>query len=467
MEILSTKKEDRNDSTSVDFQKAQWDAWNGKEQWHPMGHPNESLKNPPLIITKGDGVYIEDSNGNRFVDGVAGLWNINCGYNRPEIKNAIIKQLDELVYFSTFSGTAHPRSIELAHLLMQMMEPEDMKRVMFSSGGSDAMETALRIARQYWKMLGYKDRFKFISLKQGYHGTHFGAASVNGNTRFRRNYEPGLPGCFHIDTPWLYRNPYTQDPVRLGELIAELLDREIEFQGADTVAAFIAEPVQGAGGVIVPPDNFFKLCREVCDKHGVLFIADEVVSGFGRTGNMFGSRGWGVKPDIITLAKGISSGYIPLGATVCNARIDEAFANNNDSFGNIAHGYTYAGHPIACAAALAALDIVQKENLPANAATQGDYLMNKIKPFEEKYASVGEVRGKGLMLAIEFVKDKKTKAVAAKDFVSKIAKGCLKHGAFVRTAGNLIILSPPLVINQNEIDIIVNALEKSLDEFDK
>jgi len=440
--------------------------WNGKEQWHPMGHPNDMLKKPPLIINKGRGVYIEDSNGNKMVDGVAGLWNINCGYDRTEIKEAIVKQLDELVYYSTFKGTTHPKSIELAHLLIKMMEPENMKRVMFSSGGSDAMETAMRIARQYWKMLGQKDRFKFISLKQGYHGTHFGAASVNGNTRFRRNYEPMLPGCFHVDVPWDYRNPYTQDQAKLGEICAELVDREIQFQSPDTVAAFIMEPVLGAGGVIVPPDNYMKLVRKVCDKHGVLLIADEVVTGFGRTGSMFGSRAFGVKPDIITLAKGISSGYVPLGATVCNERIDNAFKENEDSFGTIGHGYTYAGHPLACAAAIAALKIVKHEDLPGNAAKQGTYLMDRLKPLEEKYDFVGNVRGKGLMLAVEFVENKASKK-PNRAIVAQIFKLMLTKGAFVRAAGNNIIISPPLVIKREELDIIIDALEFALEEVEK
>ena len=245
------------------------EQWNGKQQWHPMGHPNDMLKKPPKIITKGKGVYIEDSEGNKMIDGVAGLWNVNCGYGRPEIKEAISNQLDELVYYSTFKGTSHPRSIELANVLLKLLEPENMKRVMFSSGGSDAMETAMRIARQYWKMVGQRDRYKFISLKMGYHGTHFGAASVNGNTRFRRNYEPLLAGCSHVDVPWTFRNPFTEDPTELAEICANLLDREIEFQSPDTVAAFIMEPVLGAGGVIVPPENYMKLVREVCDKHGV------------------------------------------------------------------------------------------------------------------------------------------------------------------------------------------------------
>ena len=343
---------------------------------------------------------------------------------------------------------------------MQMTQPENMKRVFYSSGGSDAMETAMKLARQYWKVLGQKDRFKFISLKDGYHGTHFGAASVTGGDRFRKGCEPALPGCYHIESPWMYRNIFTEDdPVLLGQKCAEMLDRTITHLGPATVAAFIAEPVLGAGGVIVPPENFFPLCREICDKHGVLFIADEVICGFGRTGAMFGTRGWGVAPDIMTAAKGITSGYIPLGATLFNERIDEAFANNKDGDGYIAHGYTYSGHPLGCAAALAALDIVEKENLPANAGKQGEYMLNRLKPFVEKYEAVGNVRGKGLMIALELVSDKKTKTPCSKPYISAIYKATLKHGAIVRTSGNKIILSPPLIIQKEEIDVIVDALE--------
>ncbi len=465
MEFSKINEAGEKDLVRIDLQKEMWNEWNGKDQWHPMGHPNDSLKNPPLIIKTGHGVRVEDVDGKTYVDGVGGLWNVNCGYGREEIKKAIVDQMDELVYYSTFRGTSHPRSIELSRKLIEMTAHENMKRVFYSSGGSDAMETALRIARQYWKILGFKDRYKFISLKQGYHGTHFGAASVNGNSRFRRAYEPMLQGCFHLDSPWLYRNPYTDDdPIRLGEIIADQLDRMIQFQGADTVAAFIAEPVQGAGGVIVPPENFFPLCREVCDKHGVLFIADEVITGFGRTGSMFGSRGWDTKPDVMCLAKGISSGYIPLGATMFNEKIDEAFHQNADGFGNIAHGYTYSGHPLGCAAAIASLKIVEDENLPDNAAVQGEYLMKRLKPFEDKFETVGEVRGKGLMVAIELVSDKEKKTPMAKPYVNAIYQKSLDHGAIIRTSGNKLIISPPLVIQQSEIDVVVAALEAAFQE---
>ncbi len=444
----------------IDFLKKN----NAKQQWHPMGHPNDSDAKPPVIITKGEGVFIEDVDGHRVVDGVGGLWNVNCGYGRTEIKEAIVSQLDELVYYSTFRGSTHPRSIELSNVLMEMLDVENMKRVLFSSGGSDAVETAMRIARQYWKMLGQKDRYKFISLRQGYHGTHFGSASVNGNNRFRRNYEPLLPGCFHLDSPWLYRNAYTDDATKLGEICADQLEREIIAQGADTVAAFIMEPVQGAGGVIVPPDNYMKLVREVCDRHGVLLIADEVITGFGRTGSMFGSRAYDVKPDIMCLAKGITSGYIPMGATVVNERIDNAFKENKDGFGAIYHGYTYSGHPLACAAALAALKIVKEENLPENAHIQGNYLMERLKSIEN-HEFLGEIRGKGLMVALEFVEDKVSKKMKNPAYVSKLGDAIFRNGAMVRPSGNLIILSPALVINKHEIDLMVNAIEKGLSEM--
>jgi putrescine---pyruvate transaminase len=363
---------------------------------------------------------------------------------------------------STFRGSSHPRSIELSAVLMQMTEAEEMRRVLYSSGGSDAVETALRIARQYWKMLGFRDRYKFISLRQGYHGTHFGAASVNGNARFRRNYEPLLSGCFHLDSPWLYRNAYTDDPDQLAEICAAQLDREISFQGADTVAAFIMEPVQGAGGVIPPPDNYMRLVREVCDKHGVLLIADEVITGFGRTGAMFGSRAYGVKPDIMCLAKGITSGYIPLGATLVNKRIDDAFKHNSDDFGGIYHGYTYSGHPVACAAALAALQIVRDERLDLNSGTMGERLAKQILALEADFEQVGNVRGKGLMWAVEMVETKKSKKPNAA-FATKVAKAMQKNGVLVRVSGNLLIISPPLVINADEIDTIARVLRQAIE----
>ncbi|MGV2292228.1 aspartate aminotransferase family protein [Trinickia sp. YCB016] len=428
--------------------------------WHPMLHPNEMKAREPIRIMRGDGCYVFDDRGRKLVDGVAGLWNVNVGHNRREVKEAIVRQLDELEYFQLFDGISHPRAEELSTVIAGLLEPEGMRRVVYSSGGSDAVETALKLARQYWRVKGQPDRTKFISLKQGYHGTHFGGASVNGNTVFRRNYEPNLPGCFHVETPWPYRNPFTEDPEELGRICAELLEREIVFQSPDTVAAFIAEPIQGAGGVIVPPANYWPLVREVCDKYGVLLIADEIVTGFGRSGDMFGSRGWGVKPDIMCLAKGISSGYVPLGATVVNARVESAFAENGDFSGAIMHGYTYAGHPVACAAALANLKIVVEEDLPANAKRQGAYLLEQLQDFPARFEAVGEVRGKGLMVALDLVADRATREPIdpASGYANAVAEVARQAGVIVRPVGTKIILSPPLVIEREQIDVLVDAL---------
>ena len=438
-------------------------ATQGSRFWHPMAHPGEMAGREAIRIVRGEGCFIYDDHGNRLVDGVAGLWNVNVGHNRAEVKAAIVRQLDELEYFQLFDGASHPRAEELSRKIIDLLGPEGMTRVIYSSGGSDAVETALKIARQYWRLAGQPERIKFIALKQGYHGTHFGGASVNGNTAFRRNYEPLLPGCFHIETPWTYRNPFTEDPDELARICADLLEREIVFQAPDTVAAFIAEPIQGAGGVIVPPASYWPRVRKVCDKYGVLLIADEVVTGFGRSGSLFGSRLWGVKPDIMAFAKGISSGYIPLGATALNARIESAFMKDQSFSGAIMHGYTYSGHPVACAAGIAALDIVVKEKLPENAAKQGAYLLEQLKPFEKKYATVGEVRGKGLMLALDLVVDKKTREPIdpAQGYANRVAAAARAAGAMVRPVGTKIILSPPLVFERQHVDLLVSALDQA------
>lgn len=436
--------------------------------WHPMVHPNEMKVRKSVHICSGNGVYVIDDQGKTLLDGGAGLWCVNVGHNRAEVKLAIMQQLDELEYFQLFSGVSHPRASELARLLLDFTAVEDMKRAVFSSGGSDAIETGLKLARQYHRLNGEPERTKFISLKQGYHGTHFGGASITGNSMFRRNYEPLLPGCYHLTSPWLYRNPWTDDAEELGRLCAEELDREIQFQVPDTVAAFIAEPIQGVGGVIVPPANYWPLVRAVCDKYGVLLIADEVITGFGRSGSMFGSRGWSVKPDIMCLAKGISSGYIPLGATMVNSRIEQAFNANNDFAGALMHGYTYAGHPVACAAGIAALNIVEREHLPENALAQGEYLLHLLKPLEDRYASVGEVRGKGLMTAIDLVADKKTRKPVDPlgGLASQLAAVAREEGVLVRAAGNKIIISPPLIVQSEHCEKLSDALNVAFKRVD-
>jgi adenosylmethionine-8-amino-7-oxononanoate aminotransferase len=437
---------------------------NAQYLFHPMAHPAAMRKNRPDIIARGEGCWVWDIDGHKMLDGVAGLWSSNLGHSNQAVKKAIVAQLDELPFYNTFRGTTHPRAIELSARIVQTMQPDGVEAVLFGNGGSDAVEGALKIARQYWKLMGHAERTKFISIKQGYHGVHFGGMSVNGLGNVRRAYEPLMPGCFHIDSPWPYRNAYTKDPEDLGRICAGLLEREIQFQGADTVAAFIAEPIQGSGGVIVPPANFWPLVREVCDRHGVLLIADEVVTGFGRAGAMFGTRLWGVKADIWCLAKGISSGYVPLGATALSSKVAAPFLAESGQ-GTVGHGYTYSGHPVAAAAALATLDEIERLDVPGNAARVGAYFQERLAALEPRCRFVGDVRGRGLMACIEMVADKATRATLPRssDLPQRVAREAYQRGAMVRISGPNMILSPPLVITREEIDHLVNILEASFD----
>lgn len=438
---------------------------NAQFLWHPMAHPGAMKKSAPDIIARGDGCWIWDVDGHKMLDGVGGLWASNLGHSNRRVRDAIVAQMDELPFYNVFRGTTHVRAIELSTRLVKMMAPDDVGAVLFSNGGSDAVEGALKIARQYWKLQGQADRFKFISLRQGYHGVHFGGMSVNGNTNFRRAYEPLLPGCFHVDTPWPYHNPYTDDPTRLGEICAELLEREIVFQGPDTVAAFIAEPIQGAGGVIVPPQNYWPLVRQVCDKYGVLLIADEVVTGFGRAGELFGTRLWGVKADLWCLAKGISSGYVPLGATAIGKKVAAVFDADTTGAASVSHGYTYSAHPVAAAAALATLDQIEEFDIPGNAAREGVHLHSRLAPFSERFSFVGDVRGRGLMAGIEMVadRDKRIPMPRTSDVPARVAREAYRRGLMVRISGPNLILSPPLVITRSEVDHLVDVLEASFE----
>lgn len=446
-------------------------ADNAQYLWHPMANPAAMKKTRPDIIARGEGCWVWDVDGHKMLDGVAGLWSSNLGHSCREVRDAIVAQLDELPFFNTFRGTTHPRAIELSARLVDLMQPDGVAAVMFSNGGSDAVEGALKIARQYHKLRGERDRTKFIAMRQGYHGVHFGGMSVNGNTNFRRNYEPLLPGCFHIDSPWLYRNAYVQgtsaeDEAALGRIVAAQLEREIIFQGPDTVAAFIAEPIQGAGGVIVPPANFWPLVREVCDRHGVLLIADEVVTGFGRTGALFGTRLWGVQADLWCLAKGISSGYIPLGATAIGKRIADVFDADASGMAQVTHGYTYSAHPVAAAAALATLDILRDRDVPGHVARVSVPFQQRLRGLVQRHAFVGDVRGHGLMLGIEMVADqaRRTPLPKTSDIPSRVARAAYARGLMVRVSGPNLILSPPLVITPAELDYLCDTLEAAFDE---
>ncbi|RBW56164.1 aspartate aminotransferase family protein [Phaeobacter gallaeciensis] len=437
---------------------------NARHFWHPMAHPKDSQDNPPTILTGGEGVSIIDVDGHKALDAVGGLWNVNLGYSCEPVKQAIADQLSALPYYSTFRGTSNDKAIELSYELADFFVPDGLTRAFFTSGGSDSVEIALKMARQYHRVRGDAGRTKFLSLKQGYHGTHFGGASVNGNAKFRNTYEPMLPGCFHIPSPYTYRNPFDEtDPARLAQLCVRALEAEIAFQGANTIAAFIMEPVLGAGGVIPPHASFMPMVAEVCKKNGILLISDEVITAFGRTGTESGARHWGVQPDIMTTAKAITNGYFPFGAAMIAGHVAEVFEGDTTGIASIDQGYTYSGHPVGAAAALAALSEIRRLKVHENAAVRGAELFAGIKALKEKYDVVGDVRGgEGLMCALELVSDRDTKAPVGKAIPVTLQKAAYEDGVMVRVSGNNVILSPPLVITADDVTKILSALDTGL-----
>lgn len=439
-------------------------ALNAKQLWHPMGHPGDLQSNAPTIIDRAEGVRIFDIDGHETIDAVGGLWCANLGYSNDVVKQAISDQLFKLPYYSAFAGTSNAPAIEAAERVIDFFKPDGMERAFFTSGGSDSVETAMRMARQYHRLRGQPHRIKYLSLKKGYHGTHFGGASVNGNPRFRTTYEPLLPGCFHLPSPYTYRNPFNEsDPAKLAQMVAQAMEDEIIFQDPSTVAAFIMEPIQGAGGVIVPDASFMKLARNICDKHGILMIADEVITGFGRTGDWSGSRHWGVQPDMMTLAKGITSAYFPVGATLVSAKVAEAFESDQSGEGSIYHGYTYSAHPVGMAAVNACLNETVRLDLKTNAATRGSQLFDGLKVLQADFDIIGDVRGgHGLMSAVELVSDRVTKSPMEISSVKRAHKATYEAGTMVRVGGNNLLMSPPLTLTETDVQKILADLRTGL-----
>ncbi|MEM7547080.1 MAG: aspartate aminotransferase family protein [Pseudomonadota bacterium] len=435
---------------------------NGRLMWHPMTSPKDSIDAPPKIITGSEGVTITDIDGHKTVDAVGGLWNVNLGYSCQPVKDAIAAQLDRLPYYSTFRGTSNDVAIELSFELAEFFAEDGMARAFFTSGGSDSVETALRLARQYHKLRAEPGRVKFLSLKKGYHGTHMGGASVNGNANFRTAYEPLLPGCYHIPAPYTYRNPFNEsDPAKLAQLCAAALEDEIAFQGANTIAAMIMEPILGAGGVIPPHHSFAPMVREICDRNGILLITDEVITAFGRTGAWSGARLWGIQPDMICTAKAITNGYFPFGAVMLGHKMAEAFEDNPNA--KIGHGYTYSGHPVGAAAALACLTEMKRLNVVDNAAARGTQIHEGCLALQAKYDVIGDVRGgHGLMTALELVSDRSAKKPVDAPLANEVQEITYQAGAMVRVSGPNVILSPPLVLTEDDINTILSALDAGL-----
>lgn len=414
------------------------------------------------IFVKGQGVYLWDTEGKRYIDGLSSLWNVHVGHGRKEINRAVAAQMDKLAFAPTLMGPTAVPTVELATKLTKIA-PKGLTRVIFTSGGSEANETVIRLTRAYWKAKGKPEKTKFISLNQAYHGSSSGAASLGGIPIFNNQMTPGLPGMIHMARPYCYRCELGKTYPACQIDCATELERIIEREGADTIGAFITEPVQGVGGVIVPPAEWLPKIREICSRHNILMVCDEVITGFGRTGSMFASAGFGVTPDILVSAKGVTSGYLPLGLVLFKEDIFQTFLATGDDY-VFWHGYTYTGHPTVCAAGLANLEIIEREKLVQKSREQGKYLLKKLNTLRE-LPIIGDVRGHGLIAAIEIVKNKETKEMfpAEMRIAQRVWEKALDTGVITRVAGgNNVAVCPPLIITKEQIDELVAALRNAV-----
>ena len=426
---------------------------------HPLHHPTTT--GSPRIWVEGRGAVIKDARGGEYIDGLAGLWNVNIGHGRTELADAARDQMATLAYHSSYAGATNYPAIALAEKLSALVYPS-INAFFFTSGGAEATESSIKTARFYWKARGKPDKVKVISRMRAYHGLTLAAMSATGLPAFWPMFEPRTPGFVHIDAPDPYRFANPNPAVSVGVAAANKLEEAILREGPDSVAAFIAEPVQGAGGVIIPPPDYFARVREICDRYEVLFISDEVITGFGRTGKWFGLEHYGVEPDIMQFAKGITSGYVPLGGIGVSDKVREAI--NNVAPGNRwMHAYTYSGHPTCCAVALKNIEILEREQLVDRARRSGVRLLDKLRTLET-LDGVGHVRGHGLIAGVEVVADKATKQLfpAEIGLSQRLMDALLENGLCTRVAMDVICLSPPLMIEDELVDRMVEIIRATV-----
>ena len=434
--------------------------------WVYLREPSDMAeKGDPAIFVSGEGVHVTDALGNTSIDGMSGLWLKNVGYGRKEIADAAYEQMLNLTYMPL--GTTTEPTIRLAEKISQIA-PGDMTRSFFTSGGSEAVETALKLSRAYFKRVGEPNRTKFISRKGSYHGATMGALALGGSHLYPKlDYEPLMPGVFHVPQPLPYRCEFGgETPEECAELCVNAVEEMIKFQDPETIAAVFAEPISSPMGCAVPGDNYWPRLREICDRYGVLLIADEVITGFGRTGKMFATEHWGVVPDMMTVAKGITSGYIPMGGCITRGEISDAFIGSQKA--SFKHVITFGGHPVAAAAALKNIEIMEEEDMVENAAKQGVYLLDGLNEMKEKYQMIGDVRGLGLFCGLELVADRGTKEYfpAEADLANRITQGFAENGLLLR-GGDRMNVAPPLCITSSEVDDLVTIMDKVFDQVSK
>ncbi|KZE39224.1 aminotransferase [Bhargavaea cecembensis] len=417
-------------------------------------HPTSSFKQqqekgPGFIFTEGKGIYLKDVRGNQVIDALSSLWNVNIGHGREELAEAAAEQMKKLAFSSTFATNSHEPGIRLAEKVAEMT-PGDLTMTFFTSGGSDANDTAFKTARYYWRLKGKPAKKKIISRQKSYHGVSVGASSATGLPAFRDF--PSLAPDFH----------YVDSSI---EALKELIEKE----GPETIAAFISEPVQGSGGVNLPPENYFKEIREICDQNDILFIADEVINGFGRTGKNFGIENFGAVPDMMVIAKGISSGYAPIGGMVISEPLRNELIELTE--GVYMHGYTYSAHPMCCAVALKNLEIIEEENLIENVRNMGAELQKGFNWLAGRHEEIGNIRGIGLLGAFEILKDKETNTRFSEPVSAKVVEEALNHGLLARSivyeGQDTLAFAPPFCINKEEVETIISIIDHSLTEVKK
>ncbi len=438
-----------------------WQAADAAHYLHPFTDFKSLANKGTRVITKADNIYLWDSEGHKILDAMSGLWCVNVGYGQQELIDAATKQLKTLPFYNSFFQTATPPAIELAELLAQVTPPQ-FQHVFFAGSGSEANDTIVRMVRRYWDLQGQPQRSVIISRINAYHGSTMAGASLGGMSGMHEQGGLPIPGIVHIEQPFWFESDRSLSRDEFGIKAARALEAKILELGADKVAAFIGEPIQGAGGVIVPPATYWPEIQRICDKHGILLISDEVITGFGRTGNWFGCETLGFKPDLMTFAKGVSSGYIPLGGVMVGERVARALI---DKGGEFAHGYTYSGHPVACAVAVANIKLIQRERLVEKVRDElGPYLAKKFAELAE-HPLIGEAQTCGLMGALQIVKNKAT----LETFDSQLEVGmlcrahCFGNGLIMRAVGDRMIIAPPLVMTLAQIDEMAALIRKCLD----
>lgn len=427
---------------------------------HPQHHPSDHQA--PQVWVSGKGIRLTNSEGKTYVDGLSGMWNVYLGHGRKELVEAAAGQLKKLAFATAYAGATNTPAIELVKTLKRFVYP-DIEAFYFTLGGSDATDTSIRTARFYWGAQGHPEKQTIIARKLSYHGSGVGSASATGVDEFSQGFGPRLPGFLHIESPNPYRFTTHRKDVSPGIAAADLLEEAILREGPETVAAFIAEPVQGGGGgVLVPPADYFPRIRQICDRYNVLLISDEVITGFGRTGRWFALEHWGIQPDIVQFAKGITSGYFPFGGIGVSKAIKETL-DSVESGKRWWHGYTASAHPVGCAVALANLRIIEKEGLVQKSDRLGRRLLERLRPLE-KHKNIGEVRGLGLLAGIEFVADKETKEPFPSEWGigKRVRQELLLRGLYTRVLDNVICLAPPLVTSAKDIDQIADTVKAAL-----